>query len=557
MAMGGLNWGDVPGWVTTIAGVFALLFAAVAAITAIRVYRIESERDIESAKERREEAESRRRAQAALVSAWCGSHVTDSKPPDWGIFLRNASETPVHQARVSMAKEHEPDTRDDFDITVLPPTSEPAFYPNGIWSAALQKKFPATNFRVEMSFTDSAGARWLRDGDGRLSEVGPELTIWADDQRTDALDSFSKDFLDKHRVTVRFETRPIETMQEDFLSATMSGQAADVLVGPHDWIGRLIERRAIDPFSLSRQRSDAFVSRALEAMTVDGLIYGIPYASDSVALLRNTDLAPDPPRTFEEMVSNGRKLCDKGLCSNPAAIQVGSGDGFYIYPLFTSAGGRILSRTSDGKWDADAIAGVASSAAFQRLAQLGERGEGILRCEVDRDAAVAMFTAGRTPYLVGAPWAFGPARAASMHFAVSEVPPFEGGEPTQSIVAFHGFFLASAGKNKRIAQELILDYLTRLEVALALYSSQPRPPALKVALEKVSSYDADAALYRRQSELGDIIPSAADVANVWASFHQAEVAAVRGEDVPTAMRRLRSAITQLNTRANQKITNPG
>jgi maltose-binding protein MalE len=542
-----VNWGDVPGWITTVGGLFALIFAATAAVTAYRVYLIESKRDKINAAERALAAEARRRTQAALVSAWCGSRATDNKSPEWGIFIRNASETPIHQARVSVVKEHDPDVRSDFDIVVLPPTAEPAFYPNDIWSATLQDKFLATNFCVEMSFTDSAGVRWLRDGEGGLSEVLPELTIWADDQRTDALDSFSDDFLRQHGVSVRFETRPIETMQADFLSAMISGQAADVLVGPHDWIGRLIERRAIEPFSLSKQRRDAFADRALEAMTVDGLIYGIPYASDSVALLRNTDLAPNAPRTFEEMISHGRELCQNGLCSDPASIQVGSGDGFYIYPLFTSAGGRIFSQTRDGKWDADAIAGAASSAAFQRLAQLGEKGEGILRREVDRDTAVAMFTAGRTAYLVGAPWAFGPARAANMSFAVSEVPPFEGGEPPRSAVAFHGFFLASAGKNKRIAQELILDYLTRLEVALALYSSQPRPPALKVALQKVSPH-ADAALYWRQSEFGDIIPSTSDIANVWACFNQAEVAAVIGEDVSAATRRLRAAITELNMR---------
>lgn len=143
-----------------------------------------------------------------------------------------------------------------------------------------------------------------------------------------------------------------------------------------------------------------------------------------------------------------------------------------------------------------------------------------------------------------------------MNFAVSEVPPFEGGEPPRSVVAYHGFFLASAGRNKRIAQELILDYLTRPDVALALYSSQPRPPALKVALQKVSS-DTDAALYRRQTESGDIIPSSATVADVWASFNQAEVAAVKGEDVPAAVRRLRAAISELNTRDNWKTTSVG
>ena len=159
-----------------------------------------------------------------------------------------------------------------------------------------------------------------------------------------------------------------------------------------------------------------------------------------------------------------------------------------------------------------------------------------------------MFTQGRTAYFVCAPWGIGPAREAGVRFGVSSVPPFEGAGAAQSLVAFHGFFLASAGKNKGIAQELIIDYLTRLDVTLALYSSQPRTPALKAALEKVSSYDKDAAIYRQQTEAGELIPSAANVADIWAAFHRAEIAVVAGDDVSSVMHRLFSAVVDINAR---------
>jgi hypothetical protein len=38
-----------------------------------------------------------------------------------------------------------------------------------------------------LSFTDAAGLRWIRDQWGRLSEVKPELWIWAGFQRADAI----------------------------------------------------------------------------------------------------------------------------------------------------------------------------------------------------------------------------------------------------------------------------------------------------------------------------------------------------------------------------------
>jgi arabinogalactan oligomer / maltooligosaccharide transport system substrate-binding protein len=59
-----------------------------------RTYQIESERDRVNAKARRVQEYFARRAQAALVSAWW----EESRDGQWGAFVRNASETPVYQA---------------------------------------------------------------------------------------------------------------------------------------------------------------------------------------------------------------------------------------------------------------------------------------------------------------------------------------------------------------------------------------------------------------------------------------------------------------------------
>ncbi len=383
---------------------------------------------------------------------------------------------------------------------------------------------------------------WIRDQQGRLNEVFPELTIWADTQRTETMDRFTGNFLASHRVTVRFRTFPIETLREEFLAAVDAGEAPDVLVGPHDWIGNLVSRQAIEPIALTARRQAAFTPWAIEAMTYSRKLYGIPYAADSVALLRNLQLAPQPPATVEEMIRHGRSLCAAGVVSQPFVVQVGTGDGFYVYPLYSSAGGRMFARTADGHWDPDEVAGSGSAAAFTRLRALGEQGEGILRRAIDRDAAIALFTQGQTPYVVCAPWGVGEARAAGVPLAVSPVPPFEDGEPARSMVTVHGFFLASASRNKSIAQDLIADYMTRSDVAMALYAAQPRTPALRSALDKVLDADAASAIFHRQCELGNLIPSGPEVAAIWAAFHRAEVDIVAGDGVEPVTRRLVQAL---------------
>jgi arabinogalactan oligomer/maltooligosaccharide transport system substrate-binding protein len=281
-------------------------------------------------------------------------------------------------------------------------------------------------------------------------------------------------------------------------------------------------------------------------MTYGGRLYGVPYAADSIGLLRNVDLAPRPPATVEEMIEDGRALCAAGRAEAPLALQVGKGDGFYVYPLFTSAGGRLFQQLRNGGWDPDALSDAGSAAGFGRLRALGEAGEGILRREVDRDRAIALFTQGRTPYLVAAPWAIGEAQQAGMKIGVSPVPGFAGAGPARSLVAVHGFYLASAGRNKSIAQDLVGEHLTRTDIALALYAAQPRTPMLRSALDHVRRTDSLAAVFHDQCAEGDLIPSDPGVERMWEIFHRAEIEVVAGDGVDAVLRRLRQAVVEAN-----------
>ena len=310
-----------------------------------------------------------------------------------------------------------------------------------------------------------------------------------------------------------------------------------------------MHHQAIQAVNLTGERRSAFVDRAVEAMTYRDKLYGIPYASDSIALLRNLQFAPDPPATVEDMIEHGRVLCRAGRAREPLALQVGTGDAFYVYPLYTSAGGRLFVPDADGAWDVEAIAGPESAAAFRRLRALGEKGERILRREIDRDLALALFIKAETPYLVCAAWAVGEVRAAGIPVEVSPVPPFADGQPARSLVATHGLFLASSARNKIIAQDLIVDYMTRTEVALALHASQPRTPALRSGLEEVLASDPASAVYSQQCEVGDIIPSGTDAVAMFDVFHRAEREVVAGVDVEAVMRRYGHAIGEINRTA--------
>lgn len=49
-----------------------------------------------------------------------------------------------------------------------------------------------------------------------------------------------------------------------------------------------------------------FEPLAIKAMTFNGQTYGIPYTMNNIVLFRNTELAPEAPKTIEEMIAKAR-----------------------------------------------------------------------------------------------------------------------------------------------------------------------------------------------------------------------------------------------------------
>jgi arabinogalactan oligomer / maltooligosaccharide transport system substrate-binding protein len=372
-----------------------------------------------------------------------------------------------------------------------------------------------------------------------------ELVIWGDPNRVAVLNEFKSQIEADLGVTLTIQ-EIAEEQQTAFVTASQQGAGPDVMIGAHDWIGNLVQNGAIDPVQLTEQQLAAFPQVAVDAVTFDGQTYGVPYALETVALIRNTDLAPEAPATIEELVATGQQLQEDGEASEILCLQVGDqGDAYHIYPLYTSGGGYLFGTTADGGWDPTDL-GVGtdeSKAAFERIRDLGEAGSGALTRSIGGENAIPTFTDGNCPFLVSGPWAISDINTAGVNYDLSPVPPFEDGGPAQPFVGAQVFFVASGGQNKAVAQEFVANYLTSPELAVALYQVEPRPPALTAALEQVSAEDPDVAKFMTAAEAGTPMPSIPEMAAIWGPFGTAEAAIVGGADVDEAVDAAAQAIS--------------
>lgn len=537
----GINWGDVPSWVSTAVTVGAFLFAVSAVVVARRTFRLELERDRVNEEARQQQDAFVRRSQSALVSAWWGStdehHAAERSAAGWGAFLRNASETPVYKANMTIVGAGNRAGPKAMEFPVVPPTRQPVFH-----SVTMSRAAPVagqrgvhavSDYKVSLRFTDAAGIRWVRNEYGALRELEPSLLIWTSPEGAAVLSPFTADFLATYGVRAALDTAVIEAeLERKFIDAAPDGP--DVLIGPHDWVGGLVERDLVEPIILSDQQRSGFKAAHLAALSVGGRLYAVPASLDTVALIRNTDLVPDPPESMEDLIAAGQDLKDRGLVSEILAVPVGAtGDPFHVWPLLTSAGGWLLGQHPDGTWDpaqigADAVETVT---AFDKLRLLGELG--ILRPEMTREGSFEVFGNRQTAFLLAASGAVVPIRRSNVNFAVSAVPPFRDGRPSAPFLTVNGSYVARHGRNRIVASDLVPDYLTRLDVMEAFGRM-----AHVVPLELSDECDPAIAAFHGLCAAAQPMPAFPGMREVWTLLSEAELALIAGGDAAEVARPL-------------------
>jgi arabinogalactan oligomer/maltooligosaccharide transport system substrate-binding protein len=369
-----------------------------------------------------------------------------------------------------------------------------------------------------------------------------DLLIWADDKRAAALKPLADKYGAANGVTVKVEAISTDIIPK-FLTASQAGTAPDIVIWAHDVIGNLVRNGAIDPIQLADK--SGFDPLAIQGMTFNGQLYGIPYSVENIALFRNTDLVPNAPATMEDLVAAGKALVTAGKTKEILSLQVGQkGDAYHLWPLWVSGGGSFFGKTATGDPDPKNVTvdSAGSIAAGQKIAALGEKGDGALKRSIDDKNAIQLFFNKSSPFLISGPWAVADIKKAGTPYDISPIPPFKGGQPAGPFIGVNGFYLASKGKHKTLAQDFMTSFLTTLDVQVALYKAEPRRPALKAAVDQVKADDPDIAKFQAASVGGTILPAIPEMGQVWSPFGVAEAALVGGSDVTSTLQSAAKAI---------------
>ena len=312
----------------------------------------------------------------------------------------------------------------------------------------------------------------------------------------------------------------------------------------------------VEPLDLSAV-ADGFNPVAIQAFTYDGQTYGLPYAIENVALVRNTDLVPEAPATFEEMMQIATDY-KAAHADDPAAlglaVQVGpQGDAYHLQPFLSAFGGYIFAQNADGTYNPDDV-GIDSEGGLATASWLQEQAAaGLLSADVTYDTMISAFGSGKAPFAVTGPWAISQAdngfKATGVPYAVGPIPPMADGGTPQPFVGVQGFMVSSFSEEKDLAKSFVLDYMSQESSQLAMFEAGGRPPALTSAYDQVKD-DPDVAGFGESGSNGIPQPAIPEMASVWGSLGLAEVNTLQGGDGPAEF----TAAAQRDPLADRRLT---
>lgn len=338
--------------------------------------------------------------------------------------------------------------------------------------------------------------------------------------------------------------------------AAPAGEGPDVF-GPiaHDWVGEFaIQEIALEiPADVIKEQDDIIAS-SLDAARLDGKLYGLPLFVESVALIYNKALVPEPPTTWDELVATATELTEGDVYGFGFPIL----EQYHEGPFFMGFGGYVF-KYENGAFDTSDIGlnneGSVEAAKFLRDLY-HNAAPPLPEVAIDRANQHAvqegMMEAGQIAMTINGPWREGGLTAAGIDYGIAKLPTLPNGEPMRPFLGVQVFAANAFSENKEAALDFI-SFATCTDSAVTLYGGNPKVPVRSsaVASEEVSA-NPNIAIWNEQAADGIPMPNIPAMSNVWKPWGDAMDAIIPtnapDDQVQTL---LDNAVTQIQTAIQQ------
>ncbi len=362
-----------------------------------------------------------------------------------------------------------------------------------------------------------------------LQAQGDVLTVWADNTRAPLLSELVEEFEFEDEFGFAVEIREIGAAEarDELLQFGEAGEGPDILFQPHDNIGQLVANGAILPIDLGDIEED-FNADALNLFTLNDELWAMPYSLETIALIRNVDLVPEAPATWQEV----RTIAEELQADGKYAFLVQTGDTYHNFAVVSAFGGYIFGSDGEGGYDVSDI-GLNSEGGLAAAEWLsGMYNDGLMVPDVDDDVVFALFESGDLAMFVTGPWYSGPpnpriqdaAEAGGFEFSIDPIPGAEGiSEQAAQFSGGQGIMISAFSDNQLLAEQFLFDFVATPDVMEELADRIP-------VFEDVESDDPNIEDFVDSLAFAQPMPQIQEMSAVWGAAGDALSLISQGSD---------------------------
>ena len=343
-------------------------------------------------------------------------------------------------------------------------------------------------------------------------EPGASLMIWEDENQRIFIEEMAKEFEAQYGVPVKFEKVPPTDQVTKLTTDGPAGIAADVVVFPHDQIGRAATAGLVLPNDVFEEETKTGnQENAVNAVTFEDVIYGYPYTVETYAPIYNKALIPEAPKTFEEIIEFAKTFNDPK--NNKYAIMWELQQFYYNFAFLGTTGGYMFGDNNTNKDDI----GLNNEGAVkggQFLQRLQKEVLPVKTGDVNYDIKKGLFTAGTLAMDINGPWALTDYRNAGIDFGVAPMPTIDG-NTFNSLSGVKAYYVNAFSQYPNAAK-LFARFLSSKEAQLKNFELNGILPSNKdAAADPKVSGDAVTIAYLEQFANSTTMPAIPEMGSVW------------------------------------------
>ena len=318
-----------------------------------------------------------------------------------------------------------------------------------------------------------------------------------------------------------------EIKQKMLLSAPQ-GEAADLIVPiPHDQMGELAAGGVLA--DMSQFATEDYLAdlseQAKQAFTFNGRLFGLPIYLEGPALIVNTDLVPEAPATYEDMIAKAKELTG----GDTYGFLYDDKNFYFSYNWLRSNGGYVFNRDENGDLMPNDV-GLANEGAIKGGEQIKalQYEHGLIPPGTDSAVAEGLFLEGAVGMVYNGPWAIANIQENDIPVSVMPVPPLADGTTFGGFIGVQGVLMNEFSQNKSDAANFA-KWITRPDAQVSLSEQSKRIPSSQEAAEAVSDDPLLAGFLEAYTD-AEPMPNIPEMGAVWGPMGDALTAILESPD---------------------------